>query len=155
MRFHGQRSLSLVCLLAYLFASVPATISFAWHNHEWPCQTEQHGCSRIPDGSHSGCAEVGLADGNGCPNDSPTAARTAVASGKAGPNSPMPADDGSHSKYPACPGKCHLCSAGTTPHFFDPSLIMQAPGCLGRVAFDTLPSFWQPSPDELIRPPMC
>jgi len=155
MRFKGQRLVSLACLLAYFIASAPGTVSFAWHKWGLPCQAEETACSTVPNCSHSEYGKGGFPVVDNRRYDSPMAARTAVQSVEARQGSPESKDNDSHPGHPACPGKCHLCSMGTTPHCLTPSVVMQPPGCLGRVNADALLSLWQPSPDELIRPPMC
>gem|GEM_PF-6438457 len=155
MRFKGKRLMTLACLLAYFIASVPGTVSFAWHKWSLPCQAEERACSTVPNCSHGEYGKGGRAVAAVCRNDSPTATRTTDRSAEAGQVSPLSTDKGAHPGHPTCPGKCHLCSTGAVPFCFTPSVVMQPPGCLGRVAFDALPSLWQPSPDELIRPPMC
>ena len=155
MRFKGQRLMSLACLLAYFIASAPATVPLAWSIGGLPCQAEERACSSVSDCSRSDIGKGGFAAADGCRTDSSTAAQTTNRSAEAGRGSPLNKHNGSHSGHPTDPGKCHLCSIGTTPHCLTPSVAMQTPGCLGRVNADAIPSLWQPSPDELIRPPMC
>lgn len=153
MRFRGQHLVSLVCLLAYLFASEAATVSVArelWRScssaGEKPCPGDP-GCCPDKGTFYPGpvnasqyadhCAVVGPATTNAALTGQPVQKQE---------------DDRSN---PACPGKCHLCRAGAVPFCFTPTVVIQPLGCLGRISADSLLHLGQHSPDELIRPPMC
>ena len=153
---NSRRLISTISLLAYLFASAPATMSAPWDLWRSQCCAAEKPCLGDP-----GCCLEKGTTGRGpvCGNE---CACHRAAAGPATTNSTLASqplqqheDDRSCPGCPACPGKCHLCSTGAIPFCFTPTVVMPPLGRLGRVSADTLLHLWQPHPDELIRPPLC
>jgi len=161
MSCRSRRLISLICLMAYLFATSPDRLLAGkdccpvlcradnWKNTtdagSMSCRIlstdklEQAGCATEQCPCHMILKPLGKT------RQSLSPARTSF----------PPVEDRSCPGSPACPGKCHLCGAGNVPFCFTPAVVMQPLGCLGRVNADTLLHLWQPHPDELIRPPMA
>ena len=148
--------MSLACLLAYLLATAPATMSASLGLCDSQCCDGKKSCPSDP----SCCADKDDAARLPCCSDECPCHRDAIRPlttnpAATGQRSQEQGDDRSCPGCPACPGKCHLCSMGNVPFCFTPSVVLLSLGCLGRVSADTLLQLWQPCPDELIRPPMC
>ena len=155
MSYRSRRLISLTCLVAYLFATAPVGLSASCGPWASLCPSSEKSCLGNP-GHWLTNATVGddvVCASKCCCHCGADSAN--VTSTVAGQPSQQQGDDHSYPGSPACPGKCHLCSAGNVPFCFTPSVVTSSFDCLDRVSADTLLHLWQPQPDELIRPPMC